>query len=285
MNIRYCFAVMVFVGGMAYGAKIEPPEGLSISRVVPVFHRYKFDEVIDLPSGAKKFVLKIDLGKGSRTYYVKRGRTVDGVKVVGYNRKYYASGGDVSELVLEKEDGTRMRLVKGRRSVDTIRAIQIDGVKKALMPGDEFEFEKVKYRLVSVAKKRAEATFERIEDKGQFKLVKPGAKKKTAAAPSAAPPVMVSMSVKLEKIKIPKVDFTNAKINELLDFIRSASKAFDTTGGQKGVNIVSFVKDSDVSPVTFQADNLSLKELLDLVTDVTDLRMEIRSNTIRVKKK
>jgi len=125
---------------------------------------------------------------------------------------------------------------------------------------------------------------------------------------------------KMKQIRIPEVDFRQANIRDVIDFLHSQSVENDTTEGEgrKGVNLILKLGDSatgggtaapggsldpfaatgDVfgapagpaggaaagsdSLVTFSALDITLKEALDIVVDIAHLKYRIRESVVMI---
>ena len=106
---------------------------------------------------------------------------------------------------------------------------------------------------------------------------------------------------RLKSIKIPEIDFRQANIHDVVNFLSDASVEFDTVsreGDVKGVNLVlnlgqgqatagqaedpfasageqAAVSHGGVAPITFSARYLDLYEALKIVTDVANLKFRV----------
>jgi general secretion pathway protein D len=117
---------------------------------------------------------------------------------------------------------------------------------------------------------------------------------------------------KMERIIIPELDFRQANIHDVIDFLQDASVEFDTTerpeGAQPGVNIILNLRGKqaaaapagpadpfaaalapadgggagDIQHITFSARYISLLEALDIVTEVADLKYRIEGSVVMV---
>lgn len=130
----------------------------------------------------------------------------------------------------------------------------------------------------------------------------------------------IQIEEKMRGIKIPEIDFRQANINDVIEFLANASQSFDTSpvelgekrgvniilklgtlgdGGQGGAASVPVVDDpfaavssgpaatgggapSDIPLVTFTARDLSLIEALKVVTDYCGLKYRIDENVVMV---
>ncbi|MFO7870007.1 MAG: hypothetical protein R6V03_01065 [Kiritimatiellia bacterium] len=93
---------------------------------------------------------------------------------------------------------------------------------------------------------------------------------------------------KLENITIPKIDFRQADVRDILDFLTAKSADLDPgAGNMKGVNIVLALKPRagekiTLPALTLRARGLKLGETLDVVTEMAGLRYFVRGNVIFV---
>ena len=118
---------------------------------------------------------------------------------------------------------------------------------------------------------------------------------------------------KMRKIKIPEIDFRQANIHDVVDFLQTASVEFDTEDTEndenRGVNIIlnlsagqpavveaepedpfalaadgggAKAQGSDISPVTFSARYVSLYEALKIVTDVANLKFRVTGTIVMI---
>jgi general secretion pathway protein D len=90
-----------------------------------------------------------------------------------------------------------------------------------------------------------------------------------------------AVSDKLDSIKIPRLDFTDATIREALDFIKKRSRELDdseTDPDKKGINIVLKLSPDDVaynSPITLSLDDVPLRDALQYVSQAASLKIKI----------
>ncbi|MBN1558554.1 MAG: hypothetical protein JW951_10470 [Lentisphaerae bacterium] len=121
---------------------------------------------------------------------------------------------------------------------------------------------------------------------------------------------------KMGRIVIPELDFRQANIHDVIDFLQEASVEFDKEseeGEQRGVNIILNLRSerrgeaglgagpadpfaaaleadtgtgggagTDVQSITFSARHISLLEALDIVTNVADLKYRIEGSVVMV---
>ena len=92
-----------------------------------------------------------------------------------------------------------------------------------------------------------------------------------------------SQEQQLRQTTIPQIDFRNAAIRDVVDFIRQASVDHSPwpVPHNKGVNIILKVKNEKALPkITFRASDLSLYETLNAVSEVSGLKMRSERNII-----
>ncbi len=93
-----------------------------------------------------------------------------------------------------------------------------------------------------------------------------------------------SLQRKLEAISIPAVNFTNVELNRVVSALSALAEEFDLTGEQpKGVNIVLLDPANANPPVSLTLRNLTLKRILDFVTDMVGYQYEIQADAVVVR--
>jgi general secretion pathway protein D len=89
---------------------------------------------------------------------------------------------------------------------------------------------------------------------------------------------------KIERIVIPAVSFTNLELNRVVDALGALAEEFDSPGpGSKGVNIVLLDPANANPAVTITLHNVTLKRILDFVTDAVGYQYEIESDAIVIR--
>ncbi len=89
----------------------------------------------------------------------------------------------------------------------------------------------------------------------------------------------LTVEQKLKIIKIPKIDFRAADMQDVVTFLRYQSKAQDPD--KTGVNIILNVKkDDNVGAITFSGSTMTLEELLNTIAMVSGLSVKIRNNSV-----
>ena len=97
-----------------------------------------------------------------------------------------------------------------------------------------------------------------------------------------------SLEQRLKTVVIPKIDFRQANVVDVLDFLRDASVQFspeDVPPEQRGVNMVlnlRGVAPASLPKITFAAKQLSLYEALKVVTQIADLRHRVAGSVIMI---
>ena len=97
-----------------------------------------------------------------------------------------------------------------------------------------------------------------------------------AAAPAALP-----LREKLNAISIPVVSFTSVELNRVVSALGALAEEFDPSEGKpKGVNLV-LLDPANANPiVTITLRNLTLKRILDFVTDAVGFQYEIEADAV-----
>ncbi len=95
-----------------------------------------------------------------------------------------------------------------------------------------------------------------------------------------------SQEQRLKQTRIPDVDFRNATVRDVVDFVRQASIDFSPwpAPNNKGINIILKVRDEDALPsVTFRATDLSLYDTLKAVSEVAGMSIRTEGNVVWVR--
>lgn len=102
-------------------------------------------------------------------------------------------------------------------------------------------------------------------------------------------PVLVSRGTqsinrKLDEIIIPRINFTDAKIGEAVDYLRQRSEALDASGdSERGVNIVLKLDQAAASQtVTIDLSNLPLREALSYITNLANLKFKVEPYAVLI---
>lgn len=89
---------------------------------------------------------------------------------------------------------------------------------------------------------------------------------------------------KLDAITVPAVSFANVELGRVVSALSAVAEEFDTTGASpKGVNIV-LIDPANANPtVNITLRNLTLKRILDFVTDAVGYQYEVQADAIVVR--
>jgi general secretion pathway protein D len=103
-----------------------------------------------------------------------------------------------------------------------------------------------------------------------------------AGAPEgAAAPAALPLREKLNAISIPAVSFTNVELNRVVSALSALAEEFDTTAGKPaGVNLVLLDPANANPPVTITLRNLTLKRILDFVTDAVGFQYDVEADAV-----
>jgi general secretion pathway protein D len=100
------------------------------------------------------------------------------------------------------------------------------------------------------------------------------------------PPTVASgnlLSQKLNNIIIPSVSFNGVELSRVMSTLSVISSEYDKSEGSKGVNIV-VVDPSQKNPnVSITLRDLSLRRILDLITESTSYQYEVQSDTVVIR--
>ncbi len=103
---------------------------------------------------------------------------------------------------------------------------------------------------------------------------------------SVKPPVGPTSSLlsqKLNAIVIPSVNFQGVELTRVVSTLSAISGEYDKSEGAKGVNIVLIDSTNKNPQVSITLRDLSLKRILDLITDSTGYQYEVQADTIVVR--
>ena len=93
-----------------------------------------------------------------------------------------------------------------------------------------------------------------------------------------------ALAQKLAAIQIPSVSFNRMDLNRVTQSLSAIAEDFDVTGlGPRGVNIVLLDPSERNPQVTITLKNLSLKRILDFVTDAVGYQYEVQADAIIVR--
>lgn len=88
---------------------------------------------------------------------------------------------------------------------------------------------------------------------------------------------------KLNGITIPSVNFQGVELSRVVATLSAISDEYDKSEGVKGVNIVVLDASNKNPQVSITLRNLSLKRILDLITDSVGYQYEVQADTIVVR--
>ena len=95
--------------------------------------------------------------------------------------------------------------------------------------------------------------------------------------------VATPLAQKLNSILIPNVNFTGIELSRVISTLSAVSEEYDKSEGVKGVNIVLQDQASKNPAITITLRNLSLKRILDLITENNGYTYEITEDTVVVR--
>ncbi|MEQ1749565.1 MAG: Amuc_1098 family type IV pilus outer membrane protein [Prosthecobacter sp.] len=90
-----------------------------------------------------------------------------------------------------------------------------------------------------------------------------------------------SISAKLRDIKIERIDFSGAALEEVLEYLRVRARDLDPQG--KGIDFVMGVpKDLPLKPVSLNLTNVPIEEVLRYVTEVSGVSYRVEEYAVRI---
>lgn len=92
-----------------------------------------------------------------------------------------------------------------------------------------------------------------------------------------------ALSQKLNAIQIPSVNFQGVELSKVIQTLSLISEEYDKSEGAKGVNIVLLDPSNKNPNVSITLRNLSLKRILDLITDSTGYQYDVQADTVVVR--
>ena len=118
-----------------------------------------------------------------------------------------------------------------------------------------------------------------VADAWHRPVLSPGASPDGPAAPGASP-----LLDKLNSIVLPSVNFSGMELDRVVNTLSVISEEFDRSGqGSRGVNIV-LIDQANVNPtVSMTLRNLTLKRVLDFVTDSVGYQYEVQADAVVVR--
>ncbi|MBW8782744.1 MAG: type II secretory pathway, component PulD [Verrucomicrobia bacterium] len=91
------------------------------------------------------------------------------------------------------------------------------------------------------------------------------------------------LAQKLNSIQIPSVNFNGVELSKVVSTLTAISEEYDKSEGAKGVNIVLIDPSNKNPSVSITLRNLSLKRILDFITDATGYQYEVQADAIVVR--
>jgi general secretion pathway protein D len=91
------------------------------------------------------------------------------------------------------------------------------------------------------------------------------------------------LAQKLNTISIPSVNFNGVELSRVISTLSAISQEYDTGTGVKGVNIVLLDPANKNPSVSITLRDLSLKRILDLITDSAGYQYEVTDDTVIVR--
>jgi len=89
-----------------------------------------------------------------------------------------------------------------------------------------------------------------------------------------------ALAQKLASIVIPSVNFQGVELAKVVSTLSAVSEEYDKSEGVKGVNIILVDPTNKNPTVSITLRNLSLKRILDLISDSTGYQYEVQADTI-----
>lgn len=90
-----------------------------------------------------------------------------------------------------------------------------------------------------------------------------------------------SIVAKLKEIKLERIDFSGAALEEVIEYLRLRSRDLDPSG--KGVDFVlSLPADQPVPPVTLNLVNVPIEEVLRYVTEISGVNFRVEEFAVRI---
>lgn len=99
-----------------------------------------------------------------------------------------------------------------------------------------------------------------------------------------APAAGMTTGQKLKQTMIPEIDFREAAVADVVEFLRRASVDFSPETEHKGVNLILNLRErKEAAPrITFKARHLSLEQVLDAVAGVAELKWRVDGNFVMI---
>ena len=95
--------------------------------------------------------------------------------------------------------------------------------------------------------------------------------------------IVTPLAQKLNNIQIPSINFNGVELSRVISTLSAVSEEYDKSEGTKGVNIVLLDQGNKNPNVSITLRNLSLKRILDLITDSAGYTYEVQDDTVIVR--
>jgi len=105
------------------------------------------------------------------------------------------------------------------------------------------------------------------------------------SAPAAPRTRRVSVETKLKSIVIPEVDFVDARVEDVFEFVADASREYDNLSSKdsKGINIILNMTQADRDKtVTFKGKKFSVMQLVETLCTIGRLNYTVEGNFMMV---
>lgn len=104
--------------------------------------------------------------------------------------------------------------------------------------------------------------------------------------PGVTGPRSMAVQKRMQEIIIPKVEFVEANVTDVVKFLSKVAEAADRQEGKKEPAVINFILNlrgrKDVPTVTLTAREVSLQTVLRVVTEITGLRYYIEDNVVMI---
>ena len=91
------------------------------------------------------------------------------------------------------------------------------------------------------------------------------------------------LAQKLNTISIPSVNFNGVELSRVINTLSEISREYDNSTGPKGVNIVLLDPSNKNPSISITLRDLSLKRILDLITDSAGYQYEVTADTVIIR--
>lgn len=191
---------------------------------------------------------------------------------------------------VKEQENIRKLLLKGRSQY---AAADYDGAQETFRHIESVDPEnaEAKYFLKRIASDKA-SIGELNRQKTRAQMVeevtkawqRPGLYNERSAAGAATGGAGSPLSRKLNEIKLPSVNFNGVELAKVISTLAAITEEYDnSTSDEKGVNIVLIDPAAKNPAVSITVRNLSLKRVLDLVTESVGYQYEVQADTVVVR--